>query len=163
MAGKVVTLVKEKIVPIIENLGYEVVDVEYKSQPDKNMHLVFYIYNEAGISLDDCEKVHYAIDPALDELNPTDDAPYCLDVSSPGLDRPFKTERDYARNMGKEIEIKLYAHTKLEPENPKCRAEKYYEGVLTGFDGKTVRFTVEGKEYSLETEKIASVRQLIKF
>ena len=93
--------------PIIEDvvtaLGYELVDVEYKTlYGDK--HLIVYIASEKGVSLDDCETVSNALDAPLDALDPTSSMPYCLDVSSPGLDRPFKSQRDYERNYGsKEI------------------------------------------------------------
>ncbi|GHV00176.1 ribosome maturation factor RimP [Clostridia bacterium] len=161
--SKVIDIIREKIFPIIEGLGYEVVDAEYKSLPDRNMHLVFYIYNEKGVSLDDCEKVSNAIDGPLDELDPTGGAPYCLDVSSPGLDRPFKTARDFERNTGKAIEIKLYGPIRIEPDDPKCKPDRLYEGILTGFDGANVTFERDGKSLSLPKEKIASVRQAVRF
>ncbi|MDR1093942.1 MAG: ribosome maturation factor RimP [Clostridiales bacterium] len=161
--SKVLDAVRERIFPIIERLGYEVVDAEYKNLRDKNMHLVFYIYNEKGVGLDDCERVSNAIDGPLDELDPTGGAPYCLDVSSPGLDRPFKTARDYERNMGKEIEIKLYGPVKLDPADPKRKAERLFEGVLRGFDGAAVTFERDGKLWTLPVEKTASVRQAVRF
>ncbi len=83
-------------------------DIEYKTlYGDK--HLVVYIANDSGITLDDCEAVSNALDAPLDALDPTGSMPYCLDVSSPGLDRPFKTQRDYERNYGKKVEVKLFA------------------------------------------------------
>jgi len=99
----VINNVIEKAMPVIkevlDTLGYELVDVEYKTlYGDK--HLIVYIASEHGVSLDDCEKVSNALDAPLDALDPTVDAPYCLDVSSPGLDRPFKSQRDYERNYG---------------------------------------------------------------
>ena len=98
--------------PIIEDvvtaLGYELVDVEYKTlYGDK--HLIVYIASEKGVSLDDCETVSNALDAPLDALDPTSSMPYCLDVSSPGLDRPFKSQRDYERNYGSKVEVKLFA------------------------------------------------------
>jgi len=110
--SKVVDIVTEKIVPIIEALGYEVVEVAYGSRPDRQMHLTFFIDSVSGITLDDCEKVSNAVDGPLEELHPTDGQPYALDVSSPGLDRLFKTERDWLRNVGREVEIGLYAPVK---------------------------------------------------
>lgn len=79
----------QKINPIVDGLGYEIVDVEWAKR-DGADNLTVYIDIPTGVSLDDCEKVHRAIDPALDELDPTDGKPYVLNVSSPGLDRPFK-------------------------------------------------------------------------
>ena len=102
----------EKAMPIIQDvvtaLGYELVDVEYKTlYGDK--HLIVYIASEKGVSLDDCETVSNALDAPLDALDPTSSMPYCLDVSSPGLDRPFKSQRDYERNYGSKVEVKLFA------------------------------------------------------
>lgn len=107
MAGKTIDLVQEKINPIIESLGYEVVDVEYAKKVD-GMNMTFYIDKPDGIKIEDCEKVHKAISDPLDELNPTGDAKYILNVSSVGLDRPIKTDKDLKRNIGKEVEIRLY-------------------------------------------------------
>ncbi|MCH5350352.1 MAG: ribosome maturation factor RimP [Clostridiales bacterium] len=111
-AEGIINSVIEKAKPVIEGvleeLGYELVDIEYKTlYGDK--HLIVYIANETGVSLDDCEKVSNALDAPLDALDPTGNAPYCLDISSPGLDRPFKTQRDFERNYGTKVEVKLFA------------------------------------------------------
>lgn len=154
MAGKVKTIVQEKVSPLIENMGYEVVDVEYSKQAD-GMNLVFYIDSEAGVTIDDCEKVSKLIDPVLDELNPTDDAPYTLSVSSPGIDRPIKTERDFVRNKGKEIEITLFS---------KLDGKKVFKGTLTDFDKNTVTIKLsESENITLSREKIAHIVPIIKF
>ena len=154
MAGKVKTIVQEKVSPLIENMGYEVVDVEYSKQAD-GMNLVFYIDSEAGVTIDDCEKVSKLIDPVLDELNPTDDAPYTLSVSSPGIDRPIKTERDFVRNKGKEIEITLFS---------KLDGKKVFKGTLTDFDENTVTIQLsESENITLSREKIAHIVPIIKF
>ena len=79
MAGKVETICNEKIRPVIEELGYELVDIEYSKKVD-GMNLDFIIDSPNGILIEDCEKVHRAIDELLDEVNPTDDAPYILNV-----------------------------------------------------------------------------------
>ena len=91
----------------VEALGYEIVDVEYVKKPD-GMNLTVYIDIPRGVTLDDCEAVHNLINPIMDALDPTEGA-YVLNVSSPGLDRPFKKPRDYERNYGREVEVKLYA------------------------------------------------------
>ena len=111
---------------IAEPMGVEIVDVEWD---DKAAALTVYIETEAGVDLDTCEKFHNAIMEPIDSLDPTYDKPYTLNVSSPGLDRPFKTKRDFERNLLKEVEIKLFAPLK---------GKKYLEGVLTGFDENTV-------------------------
>ena len=132
---KAVTIVEETITPIIINLGYDLVDVEYVKQVD-GYHLIVTIDKAGGVGIDDCETVHRAIDQVLDDVNPTNDSPYVLQVSSCGLDRPLKKPSDYNRNLNKEIRIKLYA--------PNKNGQKEIVGVLVSFDEKTV--TINGKE-----------------
>lgn len=151
--SKVIDTVEAKLAPVISELGYELVDVEYKKN-GADMCLTIYIDISSGISLDDCEKVHNIINPILDELDPTEDLPYILNVSSPGLDRPFKKQRDYERNYGKEVEIKLYAPLK---------GKKLYEGILTHKYEHVVEFKVKDEIISIELSKIVYVRPLVKF
>ncbi len=106
--AKVKQICEEKLRPVIEEMGYELVEVSYEKE-NGSMSLIFTIDKEEGVTIDDCEIVNKKIDPILDELNPTDDKPYTLVVSSPGLDRPIKTDRDLKRNLGKEIELTLFA------------------------------------------------------
>ena len=150
--AKVKLLCEEKISPVIESLGYEVVEVEYVKKSD-GMNLTFFIDCDKGVELSDCEKVSREIDPVLEELNPTDDQPYILSVSSPGIDRPLKTERDFKRNLGKEIEITLFA---------KVDGKKKFKGTLVSFDEKNVTIE-EKKQISFEREKIAHIAPVIKF
>ena len=126
--AKIVDIVKKSICPIIESLGYSVVEVEYGKKID-GLNLTFYIDSPNGITLDDCEKVHKAIDGPLDELNPTSDVKYILNVSSCGLDRPLKTDFDLRRNVGKSIEVKLYKA---------IEKQKLFIGKLTSFDNNTI-------------------------
>ena len=149
----IVYAVTESIAPVIEKLGYELVDVEYEKKYGQ-MHLTVYIDIARGVNLDDCEAVNNAIDPILDELDPTAGAPYVLDVSSPGLDRPFKKQRDFERNYGKEVELKLYAPMK---------GKKVYEGVLKERNDNTVTIVCGNEELEIENTKIAFVRPLVKF
>ena len=148
----------ERAKPVIENtlsaLGYELVDIEYKNLYGQK-HLIVYVASERGISLDDCEIVSNALDKPLDDLDPTAGVPYCLDVSSPGLDRPFKTRRDYERNFGKSVEIKLYAPLK---------GKKFYEGVLKQkTDNAVVIETDAGETLTIEDNRIAFTRPLVRF
>jgi len=154
MAVKVKDLCTEKLKPVIENLGYELVEVFYGKQQD-GMNLIFYIDSDNGITIDDCEKVHRAIDPILDDLNPTNDAHYILSVSSLGIDRPLKAERDFKKNMGKEIEITLFS---------KINGKKLFKGVLTGFDENVVTITNSKNETeTFERKKIAHIVPVINF
>lgn len=153
MAGKVKSICEEKVVPVIEELGYEVVEVEYAKKTD-GMNLTFYIDTEGGIQVEDCEKVSKAIDGILEELNPTDDQPYILNVSSPGIDRPLKTDRDFSRNMNKEIEVTLFS---------KLDGKKKFVGLLKAFDEKNITIENNGKTTTLERGKIAHIVPVIKF
>lgn len=147
MAGKIVEVVSEHINPIIENLGYEVVEVEYAKKVD-GMNLCFYIDSPNGITIDDCEKVHKLIDEPLDELNPTDDVPYILSVSSCGLDRPIKTDKDLKRNIGRLVDVKLYA-----PINKK----KSFTGLLKGFDEGNIVIEENEVEIALPRKMVGNV------
>lgn len=113
---------------IIEAMGFEMADVEYAREAGQ-MCLNFYICREAGVTIDDCEAVSRAIDEAVEAADPTGGAPYCLCVSTWG-DRPLKTDRDFERNIGKEIELRL-----KKPEEGK---KKKFIGVLKTFDDEAV-------------------------
>jgi len=89
----------------IENMGYELVDIEF-IEPRDGKRLIFYIYNEEGITIDDCERVSGFLDEKLDELDLIKNA-YYLEVSSQDLSRPLKTDRDLWRNKDELLKIKL--------------------------------------------------------
>ena len=153
MAGKVKTICEEKVVPVIQELGYEVVEVEYAKKSD-GMNLTFYIDCDNGIQIEDCEKVSKAIDDLLEELNPTDNESYILNVSSPGIDRPLKTERDFIRHNGKEIEVTLFA---------KLNGKKKFVGILNEFDQQSISVEIGQDIIKIEREKIAHIVPVIKF
>ncbi len=154
MASKVVERCNQHIVPIIEGLGYDVLEVEYCKKVD-GMNLTFYIDKPEGIKIEDCEKVNYAITDVLDEINVSDDAPYILNVSSAGLDRPIKNHKDFLRNKGKQVEIKLYV-----PKNK----QKTFTGELINFDngGYTIKLA-SGEEITFETSEVAICSPVIEF
>lgn len=134
-----------------DDMAIEIVDVECN---EKAASLTVYIETERGVDLDTCEKFHNAINELIDELDPSFGEPYTLNVSSPGLDRPFKTYRDFERNLGKEIEIKLYAPLK---------GKKFLEGFLQDFDENSVTVAVAGEELKIARNKIAKINKAIKF
>ena len=138
--------------PIADELGIEIVEVEFKH--GKEPALTVYIDVEGGVDLDTCEKFHRAIDPVLDEVDPSFGAPYTLNVSSPGLDRPLKTERDYQKAMGLRVEIKLFAP---------LQGKKLYEGVLKAHDENCVVIEEKGEELKFEKNKIAKICRAIDF
>lgn len=132
-------------------MGIEIVDMEFS---EKDRSLTIFIETPAGVDLDTCEAFHNAIMDPIDEFDPTYDAPYTLNVSSPGLDRPFKTARDYERNLGKEVEVKLYAPLK---------GKKLLEGILDSFDETTVTIVSGGEQLRLPLNRIAKIHKAIKF
>ena len=105
-----------------------------------------------GVDLLLCEKFHRAADGPLDELDPTYGAPYTLNCSSAGLDRPFKTEKDYARHVGEKVEIHLYAP---------IGGAKYYEGVLLGLSEEGVKLATEQGEKVFPVGKVSKACLLI--
>jgi len=151
--SKISDKVYEFLNPIVEDLGYEIVDVEYVKKAD-GYNMTVYIDCANGISLDDCEKVHHAIDEPLDELDPTNGASYTLNVSSPGLDRPLKTDKDFSRNIGSMIELSLYAPIKK---------ARNFVGELISFDENSLEIKTKKENIKIERKNIAKVCKYIEF
>ena len=136
-----------------DDLGYELVDVEYVKEHG-NYFLRVYIYRPEGIDLNDCQKMSQMISDKLDEEDPIPDA-YYLEVSSPGLDRPLKTDKDLKRNLNKVIEIKLYKGI----DNKKA-----FEGKLCDYnDAEVVITDYKGNKTSIPRDLISLIRLAIKF
>lgn len=153
--SKVCDIAVNAIKPTLDAMGVEIVDAEYKKGVKGELPTLWiYIYHENGVDLDLLEKVHRTIDPILDEADPTDNNPYNLNVSSPGLDRPFKTDRDFERNIGKEVEVRLYKNVD---------GKKYFEGVLNSFSNESIEIESNGKSLTFDRQNLAKVSQLIKF
>ena len=106
MASKAETSVENLVMPVIEDMGFEYVGTEIK-KVGADKELIIYADTQGGLSLDDCEQISKVIDPMIEELDPIKDG-YYLCVSSPGLDRPLKNERDFKRSLGKTVDVKLY-------------------------------------------------------
>ena len=98
--------VEELVTPIVDSKNFELVDVEYIKE-GSNWYLRVCIDKEAGIDIDDCVEVSRELEVKLDEDDFIKEA-YILEVSSPGLTRPLKKEKDYLRNIGRRVEVKLY-------------------------------------------------------
>lgn len=138
--------------PIAEELSLEIVEIEFKQ--GREPALTVYIDTETGVDLNTCEKFHRAIDPVLDELDPTFGGAYTLNVSSPGLDRPLKTERDFQKCLGEKVEVKLFAP---------YMGKKFFESKLLAFDDNTVTIEEKGESLKLEKSKIAKICRAIDF
>lgn len=151
--GKVTEQVLELVAPIAESFGLEVIEVLYEKKYD-GMNLTIVIDKDGGVTINDCETLHRAIDAPLDELDPIDCA-YTLNVSSPGIDRPLKTERDYKRNLNKKISVKLYKAV---------NSKKSFVGILTAYDDETFTITTEkGQTITFVKKDTAHVEPVIEF
>lgn len=141
------------ILPLMEKYQFELVDVEYVREVGL-WYLRVYIDKEGGITVDDCEVISRQLGEWLDKEDFIEDS-YILEVSSPGLGRPLKKEKDFVRSIGKEVEVKLY-----KPFNK----QKEYTGVLKSFDADTVTLTIEeGNDQIFEKRDIALIRLAFDF
>ncbi len=139
--------------PLISANGFELVDVEYVKE-GQNWYLRAYIDKPGGITINDCELVSRALSDLLDAEDFIDDA-YILEVSSPGLGRPLKKDKDLERSIGERVDVKLYRQVE---------GGKELTGILKGFDKDTI--TVETEEEQmlcLERSNIALVRLAFDF
>lgn len=154
MAKKsIAEIVTELALPIVEDAGCELVDVEFVKEGG-DWFLRVYIDKSGGVSLDDCEKVSRAVNDILDEKDPIPHAFY-LEVSSPGLERQLKKPRDFEKAIGQLVEVKLYKAV---------NNTKRYEGELTAYDGNTLTIKAETNEiHQFTMDQIAKVKTLIKF
>lgn len=152
--SKISEKIEEFLTPIVEGLGYEIVEVEFAKKYNGDNLTVFIDKPGGGITINDCEAVHNAIDEPLDELNPTNDKPYTLNVSSPGIDRPIVTDKDYNRNKGEVLEVKLFEA---------IQKKKLFVGTLIDFNSETVTLDVDGKTLEIERKKICKATKYINF
>ena len=157
MAGKSSTAerVHKLVESKIESLNIELVDTEYVKEGSR-WFLRLYIDKPGGVTIDDCQLVHENVIDLIDTADPIS-GPYTFEVSSPGLDRPLKTERDFTRNIGQNIELSLYT--------PDSHGKKSYTGVLTGYmDGKlTIKPDESEEELSFIIKEISLVKKTIEF
>ena len=144
---------EELITPILERMHFELVDVEYVKEAG-NWYLRFYIDKEGGITVDDCEAVSRRFSDILDEKDYIEDS-YIFEVSSPGLGRPLKKEKDFKRNLGEEVEIRTYRA---------IDRQKEFVGILKSYDENTVTITYEDEtEQTFDRKEIALIRQALDF
>ena len=141
-------MTEELITPIINAHNFELVDVEWVKE-GSNWYLRVYIDKEGGITVDDCEVINREFGDVLDEKDYISEN-YIFEVSSPGLDRPLKKEKDYVRSIGKDVEVRLY-----KPINK----QKEFIGVLDSYDKTTVTLEMEdGEKMTFEKSAIALIR-----
>ena len=134
--------------PIIREHHFELVDVEWVKEAG-TYYLRAYVDKEGGITIDDCEVVSRALSDLLDRYDFISEN-YILEVSSPGLDRPLKKDKDFARSIGKEVELRLFKA---------IDKEKEFTGVLTAYDKETVTILTEDEsEKTFRRKDISMIR-----
>lgn len=144
---------EQLLLPIVEEHQFELVDVEYVKEAG-NWYLRAYLDKEGGFTVDDCELVSRALSDLLDEEDFIPDS-YILEISSPGLGRQLKKEKDFARSIGQEVEVKLYKA---------INRQKEFTGVLESFDKETLVLAFsEEEKMELKRADIAMVRLALDF
>ena len=138
--------VREAIDGVVASLGYRIWDITY-SKIGADYHLEITIDSDEGINIDDCERVHKAIDPILDECDPIEDF-YYLEVSSPGIERELRTDEHISLSIGEKVELKLFVAKD---------GRKSLVGILSDFDGERVTVNAEGTDVVFAKSEIAKM------
>ena len=144
--------VEKFLIPIMEENNFELVDVEYVKEAG-TWYLRAYIDKEGGFTVDDCEMVSRRLSDWLDKEDFIDDS-YILEVSSPGLGRPLKKEKDFKRSLGKLVEIRTYRP---------IEKQKEFCGILKAYDSNSVTIDEDGTERTFDKKDIALIRLAIEF
>lgn len=149
---KVEVIVEEIALPIVEKLGFELVDTEYVKE-GASWFLRVYIDKSGGITLDDCSDVSNDLSKKLDETDPIPGS-YYLEVSSPGLERPLKKDSDFKRYAGEPVEIKTFIAVD---------GQKEFEGTLMGLIDGNVEIRQDDKILKFPRSNIALAKRAFKF
>ena len=151
-AKEVEALITAMVEPLLQDTGLTLVDVEYVKEAG-NWYLRGYIDKPGGITVNDCETVSRAFSDKLDENDFIEDS-YIMEISSPGLDRPLKKDKDFERNMGKLVEIRTYRP---------IEKQKEFCGILTAYDSNSVTIDEDGTERVFDKKDTALIRLAIEF
>ena len=144
--------VTELIEPGLLAKGLELVDVEFKKE-GKNWVLRIYIDREGGVTLDDCQKVSRLVGDLI-EVEDVIEPVYTLEVSSPGLNRVLKKEKDFLKYSGKKINVQCHAP---------MDGRKKFTGILTGFIDQSIHLEVDGQLYIIPLSLVAKANLVIEF
>jgi ribosome maturation factor RimP len=137
----------ELVQPLVEDLGYEFVGLEHRSNP-KNPVLTIYIDHDGGITVEDCERVSREVAAMLDVEDPIP-GHYSLEVSSPGFDRPLFTPEQFARFSGEVAQISVFAPVD---------GRRKFKGTILGAEDETVTIDQDGTRVLLQMSNIAKAR-----
>lgn len=146
------TKIQDLLEKIIEDLGYNLYDVEYVKE-GKDYILRITIDNEAGINIQDCEKVNNGINDILDEADIIKDQ-YYLEVSSPGLERVLKKEAHFLSQIGKKVNVNLF-----KPQDKK----KEFQGILKEYNSSSIVIETEENEIEFNLKDVALVKTVFDF
>lgn len=152
MGKNVTAIVEELVTPILADMSIELVDIEYVKE-GSNWFLRVYIDKEGGIDIEDCGAVSEKLSKRLDEVDPIPDA-YFLEVSSPGIERPLKKEKDFHWSIGKRVHLK----TKEPIEDLKV-----FEGILAQFDEGLITIQEDQKSYVIPYDNVENARLAVVF
>ena len=144
--AEITSAVTEKCGKTAERMGFELVEVSLDREPT-GKYLRVYIDKPEGITLDDCEQFHRAVLPMVEQVDYD-----FMEVSSPGIDRPLKTDRDFERNLGAEVEVRLFSP---------LDGKKAYSGVLAGYDRENLLLETDGEEKAIPRKSAALVRPVV--
>ena len=148
--------VDEKVLEIsdklAEEMNFSVVDVEFKKEGQDKI-LRVYIDKDGGVDLDDCEKFSRALEAVLDEEDFIEEA-YNLEVSSPGLDRQLKKEREFLHYIGRKVDVKLYKEQD---------GKKEFTAILKNYEEKTVSLEVSGEVLKINPKDAAFIKLYFEF
>ncbi|MGN1299781.1 MAG: ribosome maturation factor RimP [Clostridia bacterium] len=150
--AKIEERVEELVTKPIDELGYKVYDVMYVKE-GKDNYLRIFIDKESGISLDDCEKVNNAITDMLDEADIIKDQ-YFLEISSPGVERHIRKDKQLEEHIGKDINVRLFKP---------IDKQKELTGTLQKFDDEQVVLLINEEEITINRENISSMKRAYKW
>ena len=144
--AELTVVVEPKCKALADRLGYELVDVCLDKE-STGKYLRIYIDKEEGISLDDCEIYHRAIQPQLESYDYD-----FLEISSPGVDRPLKKDRDFERALGMEVELRLFKAVD---------GQKEFSGELVGYDKDNVTLLIAGEEKTFARKAASLIKPIV--
>lgn len=151
---------EQLITPILEKYNYELVDVEFVKEAG-SWHLCAYIDKEGGITIDDLTVVNHELSDLLDEKDFIEES-YILEVSSPGLLRPFKKPKDFMRNIGNDVEVKLFSPVTWEKKGKKY-SDKEFIGILKSYQDNVITLGFDDRDMEIPIKDIALIRKSIDF
>lgn len=144
--------VYELINKSVTGLNLKIYDIEYVKE-GKDWYLRVYIDKEGGVDINDCENVSRLIDPMLDEADLIKQA-YCLEVSSPGLERTLRKQEHFDEAVGQEVELSLFKA---------INDEKKVIGILKNCDENNITLEIDGNEQSFDRKNISKVKTTFNF